>query len=57
MRKLLVALSATFVVLVVTGLYQAFRYRPTAASVWGTQGIALDDYQRTCGCTSPCGRR
>jgi quinol-cytochrome oxidoreductase complex cytochrome b subunit len=30
-RKLLVALGATFGVLLVTGLYQAFRYRPVGA--------------------------
>ncbi|HEX5587957.1 MAG TPA: cytochrome b N-terminal domain-containing protein [Acidimicrobiia bacterium] len=36
MRKLLVALSATFVVLVATGIYQAFRYFPGKASVAST---------------------
>ena len=32
MRKLLLALGATFVVLLATGLYQAFRYHPAHAS-------------------------
>ena len=38
MRKLLLALGATFVVLLGTGLYQAFRYRPYAAQPWNRIG-------------------
>jgi quinol---cytochrome c reductase cytochrome b subunit, bacillus type len=39
-RKLLIALSATFVVVAATGVYQAFRYLPTAARAWPGQGFA-----------------
>jgi quinol-cytochrome oxidoreductase complex cytochrome b subunit len=35
-RKLLLASSATFTVLVATGIYQAFEYRPTAEMAWGS---------------------
>ena len=34
MRKLLIALTATFVVVVVSGLYQGFRYQPAAEAAW-----------------------
>ncbi|MFI5045722.1 MAG: hypothetical protein ACHQIG_01545 [Acidimicrobiia bacterium] len=43
MRKLLLALGATFLVLLGTGLYQAFRYVPSPASAWGARHATAVD--------------